>query len=862
MTGVQKHSQGSNSELTHTYTDAGVYLVRVTGQVHLRDYSANASRNMSSSLCTDILAMGTGVEYQSCNAMFHSISGDKFSFEDVPDLSNCTTLDNMFFGCNNFNQPLNDWDVSNVQNFYRMFLSCSNFNQPLNNWSTDNMNNLSGTFYGCSSFNQDLDNWDVSQVGYFTSTFLNCAAFNGNVTTWDTSGATLMTAMFSSCHDFNQDVSGFDLSGVTAIDNMFANCHDFNQDLSAWDTSTVQNMYRTFINCLSMSNDVSTWNVEATTTYDQFNYNAANLTALKTPFFEPFTTKWTTVAPNTEIEIGFGTGNSDVYIDWGDGTTEQVTAINSAETHTYADAGNYVVKVKGSNVWSSTSYSANNDISSSICTEVSAIGKGVTYANMSSMFIDVTGDKFTHTDAITCPASIAAMFRGCTNFNQNIDNWNTSAVTATAFMFMDASSYNQAMSSWDVSNVQSFASMFQNATLFNQDISSWVTTSATSMNQMFTACTNFNQDLNGWDMNGVTDVNSMFRQTSMTYDLDNWDTSTIQIFAQLFRETQYNGDIAGWDTSAATNTIYMFQSNESFNQDISAWDMGECTAMDLMFSGASAMSQDLSNWDVSKVTSYATFGTSSGLLEHQLPSFGLVNDDLSVHFKISDTNNLYQDTAGIVPITADGQAVALIVDRSGNGNNATQSDVAKRPVYKTDGTYHWLEANGTNTIMEMPVGFDGALDGDNTSVSSVRLIGNGYNYVFGSEGDKGFENLFLNGLIRPFCKQSNASAVSNGTTFNRTTDRIYSSDYVNDNGSSVAELRGWNDQNLEANASITTADKLEPTASWLFQGYSTSSAGFFEGRLYELTIFNSQSSDAHRNIVEECLERRCNVVLP
>ena len=34
----------------------------------------------------------------------------------------------------NFNQPLNDWDVSNVTNMRAMFYHATNFNQPLNDW--------------------------------------------------------------------------------------------------------------------------------------------------------------------------------------------------------------------------------------------------------------------------------------------------------------------------------------------------------------------------------------------------------------------------------------------------------------------------------------------------------------------------------------------------------------------------------------------------------------------------------------------------------------------------------------------------------------------------------------------------------
>jgi hypothetical protein len=52
----------------------------------------------------------------------------------------------------------------------------------------------------------------------------------------------------------------------------------------------------------------------------------------------------------------------------------------------------------------------------------------------------------------------------------------------------------------------------------------------------------------------------------------------------------------------------------------------------------------------------------------------------------SDITTLFQDTAGTVPVTAAGQSVALMLDKSGRGNHATQANLAQRPLYQIDGT--------------------------------------------------------------------------------------------------------------------------------------------------------------------------------
>lgn len=49
-------------------------------------------------------------------------------------------------------------------------------------------------------------------------------------------------------------------------------------------------------------------------------------------------------------------------------------------------------------------------------------------------------------------------------------------------------------------------------------------------------------------------------------------------------------------------------------------------------------------------------------------------------FDIGDMSTLYQDAEGTVPVTAVEQPVGKILDKSGNGNHATQSVTASRPV--------------------------------------------------------------------------------------------------------------------------------------------------------------------------------------
>ena len=42
-----------------------------------------------------------------------------------------------------------------------MFYGCEKFNQDLNNWNVKKVTDMGGMFYGCSKFNQDLNDWPV-----------------------------------------------------------------------------------------------------------------------------------------------------------------------------------------------------------------------------------------------------------------------------------------------------------------------------------------------------------------------------------------------------------------------------------------------------------------------------------------------------------------------------------------------------------------------------------------------------------------------------------------------------------------------------------------------------------------------------
>lgn len=72
----------------------------------------------------------------------------------------------------------------------------------------------------------------------------------------------------------------------------------------------------------------------------------------------------------------------------------------------------------------------------------------------------------------------------------------------------------------------------------------------------------------------------------------------------------------------------------------------------------------------------------------------------------SDKSTLFQDVAGTIPVTTDGDPVGLIKDKSGNNNHATQPVSAARPTYRTDGVLHWLEIDAVDDSLVIPINLE------------------------------------------------------------------------------------------------------------------------------------------------------------
>src|SRR5690606_4629686 len=83
------------------------------------------------------------IAWTSMERAFFKAKQMQLNATDAPDLSNVTSLKDMFFGAETMNAPVNHWDVSTITDMSGLFRDCLLFNQPLSNWDVSDVTDMS-----------------------------------------------------------------------------------------------------------------------------------------------------------------------------------------------------------------------------------------------------------------------------------------------------------------------------------------------------------------------------------------------------------------------------------------------------------------------------------------------------------------------------------------------------------------------------------------------------------------------------------------------------------------------------------------------------------------------------------------------
>ena len=399
--------------ISHTYASglatSTVSIGAISDSGPLTSFAFNNSGSKNDLL--DVAQWGD-IEFSSFSSMFNTCSNLDISATDTPDLSNCTNYYRAFYNCGSLTGTLSgvnwNWTFNGGSLiFNEMFMRCELFNGDVSNWNISGATGLSAMFscYGKQRgvFNRNLNSWDTSSVTNMSGMFYN-QSFNGDIYNWDTSNVTTMLSMFYSCISFNQDI----------------NTKDTGTRL-AWDVSSCSNFSNMFYNTSSFVTSINKWKIKTTgsafSMSDMFrnaNYNQTLNTS--------------------EVTVGQG-GYQQTYLAW------DVQKVNNFYRMFFASSFNQSL----SNWDTSSATTMNSMFSSSsfnqpITSQSVTVGSGSNQRTYNAWDVSLVSDTF-------------RMFRGNTNFNQDLSSWDVSSLSNIGQMFSYSSVFNQNISDWNIINL-------------------------------------------------------------------------------------------------------------------------------------------------------------------------------------------------------------------------------------------------------------------------------------------------------------------------------------------------------------------------------------------------------------------------
>jgi surface protein len=356
--------------------------------------------------------------------------------------------------------------------------------------------------------------------------------------------------------------------------------------------------------------------------------------------------------PSNQLKLPLvSTGTYNFWVDWGDGTYDNITSWNQAQRiHTYAVPGTYTTRILGIITGWESINGLNQIGDRKKLTSVASWGKLKPstrgFDGCSNMTLNTVNDlldlshlttmqfMFANCTALTVIGrssewktstitSLDNCFYNSINFNSPLNGWDVSNATNLGGMFAGCTNFNQNLNNWNVNNVRFFvggpiySGIFGNCTNFNNGFASgdgvgnqltWNinTTSSVSMAGMFANCTSFNANLGTgttpWNVSNVTTFSSMFQNASNfnngndTAPINNWSINTasaVSMSNMFYYATAFNRYVNDWNVSQVTNMAGMFNSTANFNQNIGAWNVTKVTTFgtnhqDGMFGSAAA----------------------------------------------------------------------------------------------------------------------------------------------------------------------------------------------------------------------------------------------------------------------------------
>ena len=351
-----------------------------------------------------------------------------------------------------------------------------------------------------------------------------------------------------------------------------------------------------------------------------------------------FISVWRTTGATESITLPYSvSGNYSGTIDWGDGSFSANSYTN--RTHTYSTPGDYTVRIYGiiktmcfNNTgdklkiieilqWgpnfyleaAGTFWGCSNLVLTGVTDTPLIVNPGAqaTFYQCSS----ITSINNINSWDMSSINNISTMFRGCTNWDDNIGNWDVSNVVLFSYAFRETKFDNggsNSIGNWIFKNGADISSMFYGSTYFNRDVGNWNLSNVYgNIDSLFYGATSFNNgnspSISGWTMSGITSIRALFGFTPFNQPINNWDVSNVKNMNITFWfASSFNQPLSGWNVSGVTTMANMFNYASTFNQNIGNWNVSKVTDFNSMFSSANNFnnggSSSISGWTINTTT--------------------------------------------------------------------------------------------------------------------------------------------------------------------------------------------------------------------------------------------------------------------
>ena len=239
-----------------------------------------------------------------------------------------------------------------------------------------------------------------------------------------------------------------------------------------------------------------------------------------------------------------------------------------------------------------------------------------------------------------------------------------------------------------------------------------------------------------------------------------------------------------------------------------------------------------------------------------------------VWFDPSDLSTLFQDSAGTIPVTASGQPVGRMLDKSGNGFHALQPTAAYRPTLQIEDGRPYLQFDGVddrfNITTPNPTDLTFTSKTIFIGLNHTSAIASGTRVFFG----RGVGNWYLGlGSGRMISSHSNAAAaqktIYHGSVINTNFPYVVTCGWVVD-GQNVTVFNRQNGELKTPSVAMPLTDGISTSGNTTWALGSFTQSGAFPipaHRFYGLVLHGAQSSAAQIAATERWLAAKVGATL-